>query len=105
MAGDLRRWRVHTLTDHPPFSFQVRLFITGNKQGAVRGFEIQGELGEKDCSILVLDSYLFPETGGILFLPGTQWSGCLHLFPGGVLQQCPRGSAIFLGTRMGLIYL
>ena len=36
MARNLRRWQVHTLTDHLPFSFQARLFITGNKQGAVR---------------------------------------------------------------------
>ena len=36
MASDLRRWWVHTLTDHLVFSFQARLFIMGNKQGAVR---------------------------------------------------------------------
>ena len=29
MAGDLRRWRVHTLTDYLVFSFQARLFILG----------------------------------------------------------------------------
>ena len=56
MAGALRRWWIHTLTDHLTFSFRARLFITGNKQGAVRGFEIQGELGERECSILVLGS-------------------------------------------------
>ena len=38
------------------FSFQAKVFITGNKQGPVRGFEIQGELGERNCSILVLCS-------------------------------------------------
>ena len=37
VACDLRGWQVHTLTDHLLFSFQARLFITGNKQG-VRGF-------------------------------------------------------------------
>ena len=36
MAGNLRRWWVHTLTEHLVFSFQARLFIPGNKQGAVR---------------------------------------------------------------------
>ena len=56
MAGDLRRWWVHTLTDHLVFSFQANAFITGNKQGAVRGFEIQGVLGERNCSIPVLGS-------------------------------------------------
>ena len=56
VAGDLRRWQFHTRTDHFTFSFQARLFITGNKQGVVRGFEIQGELGERNCRILVLGS-------------------------------------------------
>ena len=42
MAGDLRRWQVHTLTDHLVFSFQAKVFRAGNKQGVVRGFEIQG---------------------------------------------------------------
>ena len=55
MAGDLRRWRVHTLTDHFVFSFQARLFIAGNKQGVVRGFEIQGKVNRKNnCSVFVL---------------------------------------------------
>ena len=54
MAGDLRRWRVHTLTYHLVFSFQANIFIPGNIEDAVRGFEIQGELGERNCSILVL---------------------------------------------------
>ena len=44
MAGDLRRWWVHTLTDHLVFSFQAKDFIAGNKQGVVRGFEIQGKV-------------------------------------------------------------
>ena len=35
-----KRW-VHTLTDHLPFSFQARLFITGNKQGAVRALKFR----------------------------------------------------------------
>ena len=34
MAGNLRRWWVHTLTDHLVFSFQANVFIAGNKQGA-----------------------------------------------------------------------
>ena len=55
MAGDLRRRWVCTLTDHLTFSFQAKVFITGNEQDALRGFEIQGELGERNCSILVLD--------------------------------------------------
>ena len=44
MAGDLRRWRVHTLTDHFVFSFQARLFIAGNKQGAVRALRFREKL-------------------------------------------------------------
>ena len=54
MDGNLRTWWVHTLTDHLTFSFQANVFITWNKQGAVRGFEVQGGLGEKNCNILVL---------------------------------------------------
>ena len=38
MAGDLRRWQAHTLTDHLVFSFQAKVFIAGNKQGAGEGF-------------------------------------------------------------------
>ena len=57
MAGDLRRWWVHTLTGHLPFSFQAKGFIAGNKQGVVRGFEIQGKVNwirKNNFSILVL---------------------------------------------------
>ena len=54
MAGDLRRWWVHTLTDHLLFSFQANIFIAGNKQGAVRDFEIQGGSGRRNCNIPVL---------------------------------------------------
>ena len=56
MAGDLRRWQVHTLTDHLVFSFQAKAFIAGNKQGAVRGFEGQGGLGRRNCNVPVLGS-------------------------------------------------
>ena len=38
MASDLRRWWVHTLTDHLVFSSQANSFIPGNKQDVVRGF-------------------------------------------------------------------
>ena len=92
MASDLRRWQVHTLTDHLPISFQARLFITGNKQDVVRGFQIQGGLGRRNCNIPVLGSYLFLAVGGyllwvggLLLLPETQRPGCLHLSPGGNL--------------------
>ena len=44
MAGDLRRWQGQTLTDHLVFSFQAKVFIAENKQGEVRGFEIQGKV-------------------------------------------------------------
>ena len=58
-AGDLRRRRVHTLTDHLVFSFQAKGFIAGNKQGVVRGFEIQGKVNRKNnCSVFVLGSGL-----------------------------------------------
>ena len=38
------------------FCFQASVFIAGNKQGAVRGFEVQGGLGERNCNIPVLGS-------------------------------------------------
>ena len=44
MAGDLRRWRVHTLTDYRVFSFQANVFIAGDKHDVVRGFENQGKV-------------------------------------------------------------
>ena len=42
MAIDLKRW-VQTLTDHLVFSFQARLFITGNKQGVVKALKFREE--------------------------------------------------------------
>ena len=60
MAGDLTWW-VHTLTDHLVFSFQAKVLIAGNKQGVVRGFEIQGKVNwirKSNFSILVLGSGL-----------------------------------------------
>ena len=85
MAGDLRRWWVHSLTDHLLFSFQPSIFITGNKPGTLRGFEIQGGSGRRNCHIPVLGSQQFPGEGGHLPLPETQWPGCLHFSPGGSL--------------------
>ena len=41
VASDLRRWWVCTLTDHLVFSFQGKVFIAGNKQGAVRGLKFR----------------------------------------------------------------
>ena len=41
MASDLRRWWVHTLTDHLFFSFQANVFIPGNKQGAMRALRFR----------------------------------------------------------------
>ena len=67
MAGDLRRWRVQTLTDHLVFSFQAKVFIAGNKRGVLRGFEIQGGSGRINCNIPI------PVAGGSLPLPETQW--------------------------------
>ena len=74
MAGNLRKFRVHTLTDHLVFSFQAKVYLAGNKQGAVRGFENQGGLGKRNCNI--------PVSGG-LSLPGRQGPRRLHLSPGG----------------------
>ena len=84
MAGDLRRWWVHTLTDHLPFSFQAKIFIAGNKQGVVRGFEIQGGSGRRNCNIPVLGGCHLP-------LPEIQWPGCLHLSPGVTFSSAPGG--------------
>ena len=60
MDSDLRRWKVHTLTDHLVFSVPAKVFTTGSKQGVVKGFEIQGKfIGLKNnFSILVLGSGL-----------------------------------------------
>ena len=44
MAGDLRRWWVHTLTDQLLFSFQAKVFIAGNKQGMGRGLKFREKL-------------------------------------------------------------
>ena len=54
MAGHLRTQRVCTLTDRPTFPFRPFLFIT--EQSVVQGFEIQGKLELKHCSILALGS-------------------------------------------------
>ena len=51
-ASNLRRRQVHTLTDHLVLSFQAKIFITGDKQGAVRGFEIQGGSGRSNIPVL-----------------------------------------------------
>ena len=81
MAGDLRRWQVRILTDHLVFSFQANVFIPGNKQGAVRGCEVQGGLDKRNGNIPVLGSYLFPEKGGHV----SPWNTMAHLSPGGNL--------------------
>ena len=52
MARDLRRWWVHTLTDHLVFSFQARLFITGNKQGAVRALRFREDWVKEAATFL-----------------------------------------------------
>ena len=52
MAGDLRRWWFHTLTDHLLFSFQARLFTTGNKQGAVRALRFREDWVKEAATFL-----------------------------------------------------
>ena len=52
MAGDLRRWWVHTLTDHLLFSFQARLFITGNKQGVVKALRFREDWVKEAATFL-----------------------------------------------------
>ena len=52
MAGDLRRQWVHTLTDHLPFSFQAKLFITGNNQGAVRALRLREDWVKEAATFL-----------------------------------------------------
>ena len=71
MASDLRRWRVHTLTDYLTFSFQGSVFVTGNKQGVARGFEIQGKFGERRLQHSRQGQLAVPRAGGHLSLPGT----------------------------------
>ena len=94
MVGDLKRWWVHTLTDHLVFSFQANVFIPGNKQDAVRGVEIQGELGKRDYRILVLGSLLFPGSGG--HLPSLKHNGL-------DASTCPQ-MAIFIGAPGGRLF-
>ena len=50
--GTLFRWPVHTLTDHLPFSFQARLFIRGNKQGAVRALRFREDWVKEAATFL-----------------------------------------------------
>ena len=52
MAGDLRRWWVHTLTDHLLFSLQANVFIAGNKHGAVRALSFKEGRGEEAATFL-----------------------------------------------------
>ena len=61
MAGELRRWQVHTLTDHLVFSFQAKVFIAGNKHGwwgVLKFREKLIGLEKNNFSILVLGSGL-----------------------------------------------
>ena len=69
MAVNLRRGRVHTLTDHFVFSFQAKVFIEGDKQGVVRGFEIQRKV-----------NWIKRTTSTFL-----SWAVVLSCAPGGVL--------------------
>ena len=46
------RWWVHSLTDHLPFSFQARLFVTGNKQGAVRALKFREDWVKEAATFL-----------------------------------------------------
>ena len=77
MASDLRRQQVCTITKPSYIFFPNQTFITGNKQGVVRGFEIQGELRERNCSILVLGSKLFPGASGFL----SPWNTMAQMSP------------------------
>ena len=47
-AGNLRIQQVHTLKTLSYIFFPSQPFITGNKQGVARGFEIRGKLGERE---------------------------------------------------------
>ena len=51
MAIDLKRW-VQTLTDHLVFSFQVRHFVTGNKQGVVRALRFREDWVKEAATFL-----------------------------------------------------
>ena len=84
MAGDLRRWRVHTLTDNLPFSFQARLFIIRNRQG-VRGLWDSGTIRWKKLQHSCPGQLAVPRgpwSSVCLSHPGTQRPGCLQLSPG-----------------------
>ena len=52
MASDLRRWWVHTLTDHLFFSFQANVFIPGNKQGAMRALRFREDWVKEAATFL-----------------------------------------------------
>ena len=52
MAGDLRRWQGQTLTDHLVFSFQAKVFIAENKQGAVRALRFREDWVKEAATFL-----------------------------------------------------
>ena len=101
MASDMRRWWVHTLTDHLVFSFQANIFIPRNKKGVVRALRFREDQVKETATFL---------SQAVSCSQGQWWSvspwntktGCLQLSPGGNLQQCPRRSAVFLGARKAL---
>ena len=98
MAGNLRRWRVHTLTDHLVFSFQGKVFIAGNKQGG------WGVLKFREDQVEETAPFLSWRLAG----PRDGWSSVplwntMAWMPPLVPRQCPRRSAVSPGARVGLI--
>ena len=98
MAGNLRRWRVHTLTDHLVFSFQGKVFIAGNKQGGWGVLKFREDQVEETATFL----------SWRLAVPRDGWSSVplwntMAWMPPLVPRQCPRRSAVSPGARVGLI--
>ena len=93
MAGDLRRWWIHTLTDHLVFSFQANVFIPGNKQGAW-GLWDSGRIRWKKLLFSCLGQLAVSWGAGRLFLPehkGPDASSC----PQAVIFSSAPGNQLF----------
>ena len=102
-AGDLRRWWVHTLTDHLVFSFQARLFIMGNKEGAVRALRFREDWGKEAATFLpwaVSCSWGRVVICLSLEHKGPDASNCPQVI---IFSSAPGGQLVLPGARMGLI--
>ena len=103
MASHLRRWCVHTLTDHLVSSFQARFFIMGNKHGAVRALRFREDWVKEFATFLSWEKSYPPakhscsqgQVVGHLSLPGTERPGWLQLSQVVIFSSAPGGQLFF----------